>query len=247
MIISNSYWHQASLLWLQAWTGETLQVPENFHEKAKAINSKMSDDAGQRPVVTNSLCTMGCGFYGNSESGGMCSKCFRDSQVANTLVQAPKPVAVESPSTPVMIVDESLAAAEPAMADAITSATPMVEGAVEPKVGDNETESDGATCMVIEDAKMSAVSTAEAVSVVESSEEPPKKPLVREQTNRKRCFECNKKVGFTGIECRCGFVYCSQHRYPDSHQCSYDFKSHDRAHLAERVVGGGVFSKIDHL
>lgn len=62
-----------------------------------------------------------------------------------------------------------------------------------------------------------------------------------------RCYCCNKKVGFTGIECRCGFVYCGTHRYPDQHSCTFDFKTHDRENLQKVVMGGGEFSKIDHL
>ena len=36
----------------------------------------------------------------------------------------------------------------------------------------------------------------------------------KEQTDRKRCFCCRKKVGLLGIECKCGFVYCNGHRLP---------------------------------
>ena len=62
-----------------------------------------------------------------------------------------------------------------------------------------------------------------------------------------RCSFCNKKVGFLGIECRCGSMFCSLHRYPDQHKCSFDFKTHDRNTLKESVVGGGEFQKIDKL
>lgn len=37
------------------------------------------------------------------------------------------------------------------------------------------------------------------------------------------------------------------HRYPDQHACTFDFKAHDRENLAKVVMGGGEFSKIDHL
>jgi hypothetical protein len=67
------------------------------------------------------------------------------------------------------------------------------------------------------------------------------------QKNKSRCWECKKKVGLTGIECRCGFVYCGTHRYADQHNCTFDFKSADRAELAKRNPGGGAFEKIDKL
>merc|ERR1711871_1686330 len=61
---------------------------------------------------------------------------------------------------------------------------------------------------------------------------------------KNRCPICNKKVGFSGIECRCGSIFCPLHRYPDQHQCTFDFKTHDRKTLKDSVVGGGEFQKI---
>lgn len=179
----------------------------------------------------------------------MCSKCFKDTQSANTL-QAPKPVATVEPTPmPMEIASETTVPAQQASAasEEVETAPLVVESAsanVE-MIGSN-TEQQDTKMAVEEDTKVSGVSQPEvAVTTPEPPEEPKETKLV--QKNRKRCFQCNKKVGFTGIECRCGFVYCSQHRYPDSHSCTYDFKTHDRANLAERVVGGGAFSKIDHL
>lgn len=67
------------------------------------------------------------------------------------------------------------------------------------------------------------------------------------QKNKKRCWECKKKVGLTGITCRCGYVYCSSHRYGDQHNCTFDYKAADRAELAKRNPGGGNFVKVDKL
>lgn len=39
-----------------------------------------------------------------------------------------------------------------------------------------------------------------------------------------RCRGCNKKVGLTGFQCRCGATFCGAHRYPESHDCTFDFK-----------------------
>jgi hypothetical protein len=67
------------------------------------------------------------------------------------------------------------------------------------------------------------------------------------QTNRRRCFTCNKKVGYTGIECKCKLVFCGTHRYPDQHSCSFDFKTDDRKNLERHLTGGGEFAKVDRL
>ncbi|RLN50926.1 hypothetical protein BBJ29_009982 [Phytophthora kernoviae] len=78
-----------------------------------------------------------------------------------------------------------------------------------------------------------------------TEDEKPAEKLV--QKNKKRCWECKKKVGLTAIECRCGYVFCSSHRYADQHSCSFDFKTADRAELARRNPGGGQFGKLEKL
>jgi len=68
-------------------------------------------------------------------------------------------------------------------------------------------------------------------------------PVVAKK-NKNRCFVCNKKVGLTGIECRCEGVYCGVHRYPSQHACAFDHKEHDRANLKMTLTGGGQFAKM---
>ncbi|KAE9462276.1 hypothetical protein C3L33_05824, partial [Rhododendron williamsianum] len=43
-----------------------------------------------------------------------------------------------------------------------------------------------------------------------------------------RCSGCRRKVGLTGFRCRCGDLFCSEHRYSDRHDCSYDYKAAGR-------------------
>ena len=42
-----------------------------------------------------------------------------------------------------------------------------------------------------------------------------------EQANKGRCFVCSKRLPVP-IECRCRRTFCSAHRFPLDHQCSYD-------------------------
>uniref|UniRef100_A0A7S3PK35 AN1-type domain-containing protein n=1 Tax=Aplanochytrium stocchinoi TaxID=215587 RepID=A0A7S3PK35_9STRA len=73
-------------------------------------------------------------------------------------------------------------------------------------------------------------------------EEKPKKKV---QKNRMRCFECRKKVGLTGLECQCGFVFCGQHNYPANHNCDFDFKADARERYMQTHAGkGAVAEKI---
>jgi len=91
-----------------------------------------------------------------------------------------------------------------------------------------------------------ALESTVAVETRAASPEPnvEEKPV---QKNKKRCWECKKKVGLTGITCRCGYVFCSSHRYGDQHNCPFDYKAAGRAELAKLNPGGGNFAKIDKL
>ncbi|XP_051140292.1 zinc finger A20 and AN1 domain-containing stress-associated protein 4-like [Andrographis paniculata] len=49
----------------------------------------------------------------------------------------------------------------------------------------------------------------------------------------KRCGSCNKRVGLTGFNCRCGGVFCSIHRYSDKHECQFDYRSAGQEAIAK--------------
>lgn len=48
-----------------------------------------------------------------------------------------------------------------------------------------------------------------------------------------RCSTCNRKVGLTGFKCKCGSMYCGTHRYPEKHDCVFDFKAAGREAIAK--------------
>ncbi|XP_030469401.2 zinc finger A20 and AN1 domain-containing stress-associated protein 1-like [Syzygium oleosum] len=48
-----------------------------------------------------------------------------------------------------------------------------------------------------------------------------------------RCGTCNRKVGLTGFQCKCGFTFCGAHRYPESHECEFDYKRSGRDAIAK--------------
>lgn len=67
-----------------------------------------------------------------------------------------------------------------------------------------------------------------------------------EQINKKRCNQCNKKLSVCqGIECRCKKTFCSLHRYPDTHQCNFDYVNLDTG--IHKSVGHGQFSKLEKI
>lgn len=54
-----------------------------------------------------------------------------------------------------------------------------------------------------------------------------------QQSTANRCSTCRKKVGLTGFRCRCGVTFCGTHRYPEKHNCTFDFKSMGREAIAK--------------
>lgn len=53
----------------------------------------------------------------------------------------------------------------------------------------------------------------------------------------KRCSasECKKKV-VLDTPCKCTKVFCPQHRLPEDHGCSYDFRTEGKATLSAALV-----------
>lgn len=69
--------------------------------------------------------------------------------------------------------------------------------------------------------------------------EPPKE----EQKDKTKCWFCGKKCGLLGFECKCGYTFCSQHRYAEDHNCIFDHKTRGREILAKNnpnISGNGL-------
>ncbi|KAI3822879.1 hypothetical protein L1987_10478 [Smallanthus sonchifolius] len=78
---------------------------------------------------------------------------------------------------------------------------------------------------------------------LEASEDDSHK-LKRREINR--CSGCRRKVGLMGFRCRCGEMFCSDHRYSDRHDCSYDYKAAGREAIAREnpVVRAAKILKV---
>ncbi|ORX99521.1 hypothetical protein K493DRAFT_323877 [Basidiobolus meristosporus CBS 931.73] len=95
-----------------------------------------------------------------------------------------------------------------------------------------------------------------SVDVAPEIAEPVEESVPRKvQNNKGRCFLCKAKIPLakqTINKCRCDYVYCDSHRYPDKHECDFDFASQDRNILAknnpklnERHTGGRSFTRLE--
>jgi len=66
------------------------------------------------------------------------------------------------------------------------------------------------------------------------------------QKNINRCWQCRKKIGLTGIKCRCNYYFCSSHRYPEEHKCKIDYKKINKDILRKNIIKC-QFSKINKI
>jgi hypothetical protein len=75
-----------------------------------------------------------------------------------------------------------------------------------------------------------------------SEESAEKKP----KDGPKRCTNCNKRVGLTGFNCRCGNLFCAVHRYSDKHDCPFDYRTAGKDAIAKAnpVVKAEKLDKI---
>lgn len=62
-------------------------------------------------------------------------------------------------------------------------------------------------------------------------DEQPKEKTTTKVVNR--CSGCRKRVGLTGFRCRCGDLFCAEHRYSDRHDCTYDYKTAGKEAIAK--------------
>eukprot|EP00941_MAST-03F_sp_MAST-3F-sp1_P005203 g5203.t1 len=95
--------------------------------------------------------------------------------------------------------------------------------------------------------KMSESGIALAHKALEIGSPEIKKKKKKKKKKKNRCAHegCKKKL--TLVEksvgkCRCGLIFCSQHRYASAHNCTFDYVS-DASKLSQGL-GGGKADKI---
>ena len=55
---------------------------------------------------------------------------------------------------------------------------------------------------------------------------------------KNKCKVCKKKVGLLGFRCACSDTafFCSEHRLPEKHECTFDHGTQGKCLLADKLV-----------
>eukprot|EP00798_Chlamydomonas_sp_ICE-L_P016990 gene16990-23263_t len=192
--------------------------------------SNQNSESVEKAMGAPQLCQKGCGFFQNG--GGLyCSKCAKEVSQQEEKQRATEIATSNSANSLAASLKASqAAAAAPALATA--SLIAAVAAAAPPTV-----TLDSAPSAI----PAASIALAEALSSATASSSPAAPP-----PNPNRCFQCRKKVGLTGFKCKCEHVFCGSHRLAECHECPYDYKTVQRAQLAEAnpVIQAAKVQKI---
>ncbi|KDO29970.1 hypothetical protein SPRG_05160 [Saprolegnia parasitica CBS 223.65] len=72
-----------------------------------------------------------------------------------------------------------------------------------------------------------------ATALATETPQEPEKPSKVEQSNKRKCWSCKAKIGLSAITCRCGYTFCTRHRYAEEHNCTFDFRRQAKRKLEE--------------
>jgi len=194
------------------------------------------------PVAT--LCTAGCGFYGNPQFSGLCSHCYKSKYTGADASASPAPVMPAS----------SAASRTDAMQTSVSSSSlpKFAASSVDSETAASPLSSSPAPAPIAEvripaqfEQPITPTKTLSAASAAAEPEKPSTPSSAAKPKNR--CALCRQKVGLLGFTCKCEQLLCAQHRHADQHSCTFDYKAAERVRLEKlnpKVVADKVHNKL---
>lgn len=55
--------------------------------------------------------------------------------------------------------------------------------------------------------------------------------ILKIKNSEKRCCKCQKKIGIYLFKCQCKLDFCKNHKFPENHECSFDYKKTQKMDL----------------
>lgn len=207
----------------------------------------MADSGNQPPMCP-------CGFWGSSQTQGLCSKCFKEHQTKTNTPADGKPAITTSSLSKVLDAVKPDKSDEKPDSSFSPSTTQLSSGASSVSEGSGSTGAASASSqtdkktpeqdaekeeeMEVSNGKETSPSSKRDISEV-ASEDGDTAPELPKQKNKKRCFVCNCKLELAIREigrCRCDFVFCQMHRLPEQHDCIFDHKEKGRQDARDKMV-----------